>query len=112
MKKTLMLIGVMVSFVAVSVAASAGPRGKIRRTQRRQVVRIADGVKSGELNKPEARRLVRQQARIGKMRKKAAEDGKLTLGEAARIRHQQKKANRRIYRQKHDGQKRNSDSAE
>ncbi|MCB0383844.1 MAG: hypothetical protein KDD43_00520 [Bdellovibrionales bacterium] len=112
MKNVIIAVVVTIGFTVVSMSALAGPRGKIQRTQQRQGARIAQGVRSGELNGPETRRLVRQQARIGHMRKKANEDGQLTVGEVARIRNQQRKANRRIYRQKHDGQKRENNSQE
>ncbi|MCB0363806.1 MAG: hypothetical protein H6624_16030 [Bdellovibrionaceae bacterium] len=112
MKNVILVVALTFGFSLVSLSASAGPRGKIQRTQKRQMARIGQGVRSGELNGPETRRLVRQQARIGHMRKKANEDGQLTVGEVARIRNQQRKANRRIYRQKHDGQKRENNSQE
>ncbi|MCC7404908.1 MAG: hypothetical protein IT288_10980 [Bdellovibrionales bacterium] len=105
MKNLTLILGFVVALM-VNETASAGPRRPIQRTQARQAARIAEGVQSGELNGPETRRLMMQQARIAHMRKEAAADGQVTAGEAARIRHKQRQANRRIYRQKHDGQQR------
>lgn len=79
---------------------------KVRNTQVKQTVRIAQGVGNGELTRRETNRLVRQQKHIQKEKRFARADGVVTKRERAHIGHEQKHANRSIYRQKHNTKKR------
>jgi hypothetical protein len=72
-----------------------------------QQKRIGNGVRSGELTRPEARRLERRQARIAYDKAKAKSDGVVTAEERAKLAREQNRASRSIARQKHDAQKRN-----
>jgi hypothetical protein len=72
----------------------------------RQQKRIANGVASGQLTPKETARVERQETKIDKDISKAEADGKVTKKEAAKIQKEQNKESRRIYRQKHDAQKR------
>jgi hypothetical protein len=71
-----------------------------------QAQRIRQGVKSGELTRPETRRLVRGEAQLRRHEAIAKSDGVVTARERARLRHEADIESRRIYRQKHDAQDR------
>lgn len=75
--------------------------------QIKQERKIRQGVRSGELTRTETRALRAEQRKVKLMKKGAAADGKITRGERALIRRNQRIANTHIYRQKHDGQSRN-----
>lgn len=104
----------MFKFLAVAaLAASTLPAfaqttstPRIDQRQADQKARIEQGKKSGQLNKKEAARLEKGQARIQKMEDKAVADGKVTKKERRKIEHAQDVESRRIYREKHDQQKR------
>jgi hypothetical protein len=89
--------------LSVGSAAVAGtPR--LDRREANQQARIVQGVRSGELTWPEARRLERGEVRLNHQEALAKSDGVVTHAERA---HLERKANRmsdRIYVQKHDGQ--------
>ena len=69
-----------------------------------QNVRIKQGYRSGELTEREANRLQKEQDFIRRKKLRAKMDGKITAKEYRAIRLRQRKANARIYRQKHDRQ--------
>ncbi len=91
-----------------SVVAPAKRPMSIGARQKRQHARIKEGVKSGEITKHEARRLKRQELRIQrqKQRFQAQNGGAMTPEQKAKIQRKLNKENRRIIRQKHDGQTR------
>lgn len=78
----------------------------IDQRQANQDQRIDQGIGSGALTRPEARRLERGQNRIERMEGRALADSTVTGKERARIHHAQAVESRRIVRQKHDGQTR------
>jgi hypothetical protein len=99
-----LIAAVFVSSVFVTAAlpvdgAHAAPP-KVR--QVRQQARIREGVRSGDLNKREAVRLQAQQAHIQAKKVRAKSDGVVTPAEKRRIDHAQDRANRLIYRKKHN----------
>ena len=71
-----------------------------------QAHRIRHGVRSGELTRPETRRLVRGEARLHRNEARAKSDGVVTARERARLQHEANVESKRIYRQKHDAQDR------
>lgn len=84
--------------------AAGGAKGRQIHQQRR----IAQGVRSGELTRPEARRLERSAARIHRsVVRDRIDGGVFTPRERAKAQRRLNKQSRRIYRQKHDGQSRN-----
>jgi hypothetical protein len=97
-------------FTACSVAAFAQdpPQSGSTKTpvvnerQKNQRARIRQGVKSGELTKGEARNLRGEQRTIQAEKQMAKADGKVTPAERAKLRHDQNKASRDIYRKKHN----------
>jgi hypothetical protein len=112
MKKSL-LIGALAALFTVTGAAMAQTQAQpqqrkktpvINHRQVKQQRRIVRGVKSGQLTKGETRSLERQQARIQrtKRRDKMMNGGKLTPKEKAHINRMQNRANRHIYRAKHN----------
>jgi hypothetical protein len=78
----------------------------VNRRVRRQEARIGQGVASGELTRPEYRRLERGEDRIVADKARMKADGKFTPRERARINRELNVESRRIYRQKHDSQAR------
>lgn len=91
----------------ISFFASAQTTHRVASKQAMQSIRIADGVKSGELTRHEAKQLKKQQKHIQIEKQIAKADGVVTRKEKAHIRHDQRVASRSIYRQKHDLQIRN-----
>ncbi|MCG8308573.1 MAG: hypothetical protein MI975_14365 [Cytophagales bacterium] len=103
MKKIILIFALI---TGVSCFASAHVTPKVTKTQVKQTRRIAHGVANGALTKREAKQLKRQQRHIQKTKRLAKADGVVTRQERAQIRHEQQVANRSIYHQKHDAQKR------
>lgn len=79
----------------------------IRKEQQQEHRRIKQGVASGELTREEAERLRLQQVKIQQDKRIAKADGVVTPEERARLKTEQNRASRKIYRQKHDAQERN-----
>ena len=75
---------------------------KITRKQIHQQKRIKQGVQSGELTKGETVRLEKEQGKIKAEKLQAKSDGKVTPEERQKIRHDQRKASRHIYKAKHN----------
>jgi uncharacterized membrane protein YebE (DUF533 family) len=78
----------------------------LHQREARQQARIAQGVRSGELTVPEARRLERGQVHLYRMEGAARADGVVTPHERARLERAADVQSRRIYVQKHDAQTR------
>jgi hypothetical protein len=101
-------LGVL-SVAAAMVLAASGARaeGRIQQRRENQQDRIAAGVASGQLTPRETARLERGEARLNGEIRDMREDGggKLTARDRRVINQQQNVLSRRIYRQKHDGQK-------
>jgi hypothetical protein len=88
-------------------AAPAFASGSINGIEHREQARIRQGIRSGELTRPEARRLEAQQSRIRVNERFDRADGSLSPQERERLHNQLHRASGNIYRQKHDGQTRN-----
>ena len=98
-------IVIMAALATISVPALAGtPRLDAREHNQRD--RIAQGVRSGELTRPETRRLVAGERRLHMHERHAKSDGVVTAGERARLERNADRMSARIYRQKHDPQSR------
>lgn len=92
----------LVGCLALATPGQASVNGR----ERRQHERIQQGRRSGELTSREAARLAREQARIEREeRRYRANDGRLGPRERADLDRDLNRANRHIYRQKHDGQR-------
>jgi hypothetical protein len=105
MKKILLSSLLAFSFAAIAIAQTATPEVDAR--EKNQHARIKEGVKSGELTKPEAARARAEQQRIKNAEAKAKSDGVVTDAERAKLDAKQDKASAHIYNQKHDAQDRN-----
>ena len=64
--------------------------------------RIQAGKQSGELTRHEARRLHAEQKAVDRAQNKAAADGSVSTQERQHIRRMQHRADKDVYRQKHD----------
>jgi hypothetical protein len=86
-----------------SLPAMAGPYDSyINRQEMAQEHRIHQGLYSGQLSPGEFRRLENQQARIRATEAQMRADGRLTRGEKTQLAQMQERANRNIYRYKHN----------
>lgn len=89
-----------------SQAEDASATPGIDKRQENQEKRIQQGVNSGALNEREAARLEKGQRRVERMEERAKADGKVTPKERARIQHAENVQSKKIYREKHDAQRR------
>jgi hypothetical protein len=105
MKK--IVIATVLGLLSVTTTAQAYDRTSgIDRREAAQERQIQRGVRSGEITRGEYRRLETEQARIRQMERNAARDGHIDRREAARIRSAQDAAQRHIYQESHDSQRR------
>lgn len=102
MNKTLILAVAMLLGLAINSASAQIIRGNTRHER----LRIAGGVRSGELTRPEAYRLHREQRHIRRDIHRARRDGHVDRAERMHIRHEKRKHSRHIYRAKHNRRKR------
>jgi hypothetical protein len=92
------------TLLAVTLAQPYIARAQvINERQKRQQDRIGEGIQSGELTPKEATKLEAEQTKIQrKKRRFRRNDGKLGPKEKAIITHDQNKASKHIYKEKHD----------
>ena len=100
MKKLVAILIILGSSFTLISAQTVTP--KINQTQRKQQLRIHQGVKSGELTRRETRKLEYQQKAIQHGKRIVKADGVVTPRERRYIRSEQNKASRNIYRMKHN----------
>jgi hypothetical protein len=96
---------VMVTLLVVLSAGSVLSQTqtpRVDRRERRQQARIQEGVKSGELTGKEAKQLEAQQRKIQKEKMQAKADGTLSPAERMKLNREQNRANRKIFRKKHN----------
>jgi hypothetical protein len=98
-------LGFLLAALLVAGPLFADTPGLDRR-EHNQAQRIRQGVQSGELTRPETRRLVRGEARLHRNEARAKSDGVVTARERARLQHEANVESKRISRQKHDAQDR------
>jgi len=103
MKKIFIIAGLFLAVSVISVEAQTSTRSNTGR-QVSQQARIRQGRSTGELNRRETARLEREQRRIKIEKRIANGDGTVTAKEKAFLRREQNRANRHIYREKHDAQ--------
>src|SRR5262245_54216630 len=108
MKKILFTL--IAAAAAPAFAQSSGAPGFTQRDIN-QEQRIEQGLQSGQLTTREAAKLEREQGHIDQMESRALRDGTVTPAERARINAAQNKASADIYREKHDAQTGNPNSA-
>jgi hypothetical protein len=90
-----------------SATQNPDPKSEVGKRAENQQDRIAQGVKSGQLNAGEAAHLEGNEARINNevRNDRAANGGKLTNSEKAQINRQQNRQSRQIYQAKHNGRR-------
>jgi len=92
----------------VAANANAGTHDpRINHRQHHQHERIAQGVKSGELTKDEAKDLRGDQKELRQEEQAYKADGKLTKAERKDLHEDLNKNSKEIYQEKHDAEKRN-----
>ena len=96
---------VLLSSVLVLVFGLSAEAHRNQSRERNQQSRIRNGVQSGELTQKEAKKLRKGQRKVDRLQKGAMEDGVLSPEEKARIEKAQDRQSKRIYRQKHDAQR-------
>src|SRR4051812_36856681 len=87
-----------------SMAQTATP--SVDRREHRQQRRIHRGVRNGSLTRREAARLEHAEAKTEAQEAAAKADGKVTRRERAHLERRENRTSRRVYRQKHDAQRR------
>jgi len=98
-------IALAAALAVISIPAMADtPRLDAREQNQRQ--RIIQGVRTGELTRPETRRLVAGERRLHRHERYVESDGRVTRGERVSLQRHAGRMNSRIYRQKHDRQSR------
>jgi hypothetical protein len=97
--------------LASTVALADTPAVKDQQRNVNQQTRIEQGLKSGELSTHEAARLEREQQHVDRMEAHALKDGHMSAGEQLRLDKAQDAASKDIYKQKHDVQEGNPNSA-
>ena len=106
MKKTLSLTACTLALAfSASALAQSTATPKADKRENRQEARINQGEASGQLTDREAARLEAGQAKVDGLEAKAKADGTVTKKERVRLHSAQDVQSRRIYRQKHDGQR-------
>jgi hypothetical protein len=90
--------------------AAFAQAGTVQRDVNQQQ-RIEQGLKSGQLNTREASQLEREEARVERDQSRAMQDGKLSPAEKSRLAKEQNKVSQDIYRDKHNAQTGNPNSA-
>jgi multidrug resistance efflux pump len=100
----LCMLAVAVPLASVANASIATPR--VERREARQEMRMAQGIRSGELTRREAVRLERGAARIDRLECRAQADGRVTPRERMHLQRALNHESRRIYRLKHNPRER------
>ena len=98
--KTITILFVTTILAWIWCSATWADRSNIR--DQRQSQRIRQGIRSGEITRPEARRLKNEQGRIDRAYNRATADGHLNWSESQRLNNMQNRASRHIYRAKHN----------
>jgi polyhydroxyalkanoate synthesis regulator phasin len=106
-KRYFALSALVLSLVGAPAFAEGTRDPGVNQRQHAQKQRIQEGVQSGELTRPEARRLTREQRKIRAKERLYKADGELTAAERKDLHQDLNKTSGQIYRQKHDNQERN-----
>jgi len=98
--KTITVIFVITVLALMWCSAAWADRSNIR--EHRQTQRIRQGIRSGEITRPEVLRLKKEQRHIDRAYHRASADGHLNRRERQRLDKLQNLASRHIYRAKHN----------
>ncbi len=97
----LMIAGIATASTATAQTASCHKSG-IGQTQHHQIERVDQGVKSGELTRPEIKNIKNDIQDVRQDIKLAKADGIITPAERKEIKQDQRQNSREIYRKKHN----------
>ena len=103
MKTVKALSVVFAALIAAPVLAQNTSTLGIDKRQENQQKRIDAGVQSGALTEKEAAKLEKRDAKIDAHEQVAKADGSVTRAERRKLHREQNRANRGIYRKKHNG---------
>jgi hypothetical protein len=106
-KLLISILGLTLSSLLVSSAFAGTRDPRINHRQHNQHARIAQGVKSGELTKAEAKDLRGDQKELRQEEAAYKADGKLTKVERKDLHEDLNENSKEIYQEKHDAEKRN-----
>ena len=101
-----LLVGVAGSSFAATGTSTTTSTPRVDRRQVAQHARIQQGVRSGELTKPEARNLRHGQRHVRRVERRAKADGVVTPRERAHMTAAQNHQSNKIYRKKHNNRTR------
>lgn len=104
MKTTIILASTLIALAFGNTIQAQTATPKVHQRQENQQARIQNGRENGELTKKETARLQAQQAKIQHDKRMAKSDGIVTPAERLKLKQEQNRASRNIYRQKHDAQ--------
>lgn len=105
MKKNVISAACLLALITIASTGFAQTKTPVvKERQENQQKRIAAGVKDGELTAKETEHLEAREAKIQSDKKAAKADGVVTRQERAKLRREQNRTSRAIYRQKHDAQ--------
>ena len=104
MKIAILALGTSLFLSLAAVAQTAPPPGTAGQRKANQQARIAQGVKSGQLNAHETAKLETREASVNKEEHtmRAADKGKLTAADRAALNNRQNKISNSIYKDKHN----------
>ena len=102
MKLSTVLAGAAIVCASFGSAYAQDKTPVVDQREKNQQERINQGIKSGELTKGEATRLEVQQGKVKVDEAKAKSDGIVTAKERAKLKREQNRASRNIYRKKHN----------
>jgi hypothetical protein len=103
--KTMLLV-IAAGMLAATLATADTATPRVDRREAAQHARIAQGVRSGQLTRGEARRLRRGQRHVHRMERRSKADGRVTMRERRRMNRAQNHQSRHIYRLKHNARTR------
>ena len=96
------ITAVFLTLMLALIWSSAAWAGRLNIRDHRQKQRIHQGMRSGQITRPEARFLRKEQRRIHRAYDRALADGYLNRHEKKRLNRMQNRASRHIYRAKHN----------
>jgi sortase (surface protein transpeptidase) len=110
MEEVMKALNIIAGLVFASVSTLSLAQGntntpKIDKREASQQQRIDQGKASGQLNEKEVARLQKRQDKLEANKAAAAADGKVTAQEREKLKRQENRNSREIYREKHDKQK-------
>ena len=102
-----MKTSVLAAAIVLGAILNTASAQTIHQKAKNQRHRVAQGVKSGELTRPETKNLVKDQKEIHQEVKTAKADGVVTKDERKDIKKDQRQESRKIFRKKHNNRDRN-----